>query len=124
MIALWKLDMLQKMVNLSDKCITPMFNQKLHILTLAIGIVLASSLPAQSGPVRDKVNCYFFRGDSLELRNTCKIEDATWAGGGNLKLYWPDGVVTVRQWQNGPSRVSPTAHSWIDGENVLLMSAV
>ena len=59
---------------------------------LVIGVFV---YPAQAGRVEPKsVSCWFFRGEKLELQQTCIYEAQSWAGGGVSSLRWEDGVET------------------------------
>ena len=40
------------------------------------------------------VSCWFYRGEKLELQQTCIYSFASWAGGGTSSLTWEDGVKT------------------------------
>ena len=40
------------------------------------------------------VECYFFNGERLALKDTCKSDGVSWAGGGGHRLKWSDGIVT------------------------------
>jgi hypothetical protein len=59
---------------------------------LAMGIFVA---PGRAGRVEPTpVSCWFFRGDRVELKQTCIYESRSWAGGGVIFLRWEDGVQT------------------------------
>jgi hypothetical protein len=54
------------------------------------------SVPTQAGrfePVSGK--CWFFRGEELEIEQSCTLSGYSWAGGGYTVLRWEDGVKTV-----------------------------
>ena len=62
-----------------------------------LSFILPIALPqsAQAGRIEpEPVTCWFFRGEALELKNTCTYESTTWAGGGGQSLNWEDGVKT------------------------------
>lgn len=62
-------------------------------------MLLLSTNPVQAGRTEPQPKpCYFFRGEQLELRQTCIYESTSWAGGGVSKLVWKDGVVTTMKW--------------------------
>ena len=62
-------------------------------------MLLLSTNPVQAGRIEPRLeSCYFFRGENLELRQTCIYESTSWAGGGVSKLVWEDGVVTNIKW--------------------------
>ena len=62
-------------------------------------MLLLSANPVQAGRIEPRLeSCYFFRGENLELRQTCIYESTSWAGGGVSKLVWEDGVVTSIKW--------------------------
>lgn len=44
------------------------------------------------------VTCMFFRGDKLEIKQTCTYESMSWTGGGGSGLVWEDGVKTQIEW--------------------------
>lgn len=51
--------------------------------------------PVQAGRIEpEPVTCWFFRGETLKLKNTCTYESTSWAGGGVRSLIWEDGVRT------------------------------
>ncbi|MCU0547429.1 MAG: hypothetical protein MUE44_35585 [Oscillatoriaceae cyanobacterium Prado104] len=57
------------------------------------------SVPALAGRIEPiRVPCWLFRGDKLELNQTCTYESVTWAGGGTSFLRWEDGVRTKMTW--------------------------
>jgi hypothetical protein len=54
------------------------------------------SLPAMAGTIEPTpVPCWFFRGESLELQQTCSYQSISWAGGWQGRLLWEDGVETI-----------------------------
>lgn len=68
---------------------------KKFILTLLLLSPIAFPQPAQAGRVEPQpVACWFFRGETLELKNTCTYESTSWAGGGGRSLTWEDGIKT------------------------------
>lgn len=71
--------------------------KKLLILaSLPISFLWATVPPAIAGIVEPMaVNCWFFRGEQLELSQTCTYSGASWAGGGGSRLEWEDGVITL-----------------------------
>jgi len=51
--------------------------------------------PAHGGEVKPTpVSCWFFRGEKLELQQTCTYRSRSWAGGWAASLHWEDGVPT------------------------------
>jgi hypothetical protein len=63
---------------------------------LVTGIFVA---PGRAGKVEPTpVPCWFFLGDSLELKQTCIYESVFWMGGGGNTLRWEDGVQTNMTW--------------------------
>lgn len=72
---------------------------KMLIALIPSVMLLLSSSPVQAGRIApEPKSCYFFRGEQLELRQTCIYESTSWAGGGVSKLVWEDGVVTSIKW--------------------------
>jgi hypothetical protein len=72
-------------------------NIKLKILAtfLPILVMAISVPPARAGRAEPiSVSCWFFRGDKVELKQTCVHESHSWAGGGVGTLRWEDGVQT------------------------------
>ena len=62
-------------------------------------LLLLSANPAQAGRTEPQPKpCYFFRGEQLELRQSCIYASTSWAGGGASELVWEDGVVTTMNW--------------------------
>jgi len=56
-------------------------------------------VPARAGRIEPTpVSCWLFRGDKLELNQTCSYESISWAGGGTSSLRWEDGVRTKMAW--------------------------
>ena len=65
------------------------------ILTLLLLSPIALPQSAQAGRVEPPpAACSFFRGETLDLKNTCTYESASWAGGDGRGLTWEDGVTT------------------------------
>ena len=62
----------------------------LPILVMVISVPSARAGRAES----TSVSCWLFRGDKLELKQTCIHESRSWAGGGVGTLRWEDGVQT------------------------------
>jgi hypothetical protein len=62
----------------------------LPILVMAISVPPARAGRAEPIPVL----CWFFRGDKVELKQTCIYESRSWAGGGVGTLRWEDSVQT------------------------------
>jgi hypothetical protein len=72
-----------------------------HIATLSIGLLLPILSPtiapqiAQARTFEDAtVPCFFFKGETLVLKEICQSNGASWMGGGGHSLKWNDGVVT------------------------------
>jgi hypothetical protein len=61
--------------------------------------------------------CWLFRGEKVELKNRCKIEGWSWAGGGFSDLTWEDGVKTKLAFglQGRGERVCPDNEMAVDG---------
>ena len=65
------------------------------ILPLLLLSPIALPQSAQAGKVEpEPVPCWFFRGETLEIKNTCTYASASWLGGGGRGLTWEDGVTT------------------------------
>ena len=72
--------------------------KKLIALIPSVMLILSAN-PVQAGRTEPQPKpCYFFRGEQLELRQTCIYESTSWAGGGVSKLVWEDGVTTILKW--------------------------
>jgi hypothetical protein len=57
------------------------------------------SVPALAGRIEPtSVPCWLFRGEKLELKQTCIYEFYSWAGGAAATLRWEDGVRTKIVW--------------------------
>jgi hypothetical protein len=62
-------------------------------------LTIFSITPAYAGRVEPtSVSCLYFRGEKLELQQTCIYESTSWAGGGGSILRWQDGVKTTMAW--------------------------
>ena len=65
------------------------------ILTLLLLSPILLPQPAQAGRIEpEPVTCWFFRGETLQIKNICTYESTSWAGGGVQSLTWEDGVKT------------------------------
>ena len=65
------------------------------IVAFTAAISIASIQSAQARPHPDRAGvCYFFRGETRELTQTCIIGGGYGAGGHYAILQWPDGVQT------------------------------
>jgi hypothetical protein len=62
-------------------------------LTLIGGAIAPKTVIARPTPPTP-VPCYYFQGETLELKNTCTYKGSSWAGGGSHTLTWEDGIVT------------------------------
>jgi hypothetical protein len=75
----------------------PNFRGALVLLPFLAASALTSPAKAgESGPTT--VACWFFRGEAVELQQTCTDTASWWMGGGVGSLKWEDGVVTHRAW--------------------------
>jgi hypothetical protein len=64
-------------------------------LTLFGSMIVNSQKIAIAGQTQPiPVRCYFFKGETLQLENTCTYQGSSWAGGGSHSLTWKDGIVT------------------------------
>jgi len=59
-----------------------------------LGEVIAPRIAQARSFENTTVSCYFFKGETLALKETCKSNGSSWAGGGGHSLKWSDGVVT------------------------------
>jgi hypothetical protein len=70
----------------------------MFVKLFASGILLftfsATASPANAGSFQNKMQCYFFTGETLSLQQTCVNEGGSWAGGALFTLTWNDGVTT------------------------------
>lgn len=65
------------------------------IISSIAAIAMTPIQPVESRPYPDRTGvCYFFRGDTPELTQTCVISGGYGAGGHYAVLQWPDGVKT------------------------------
>ena len=65
--------------------------------TIALTLIGSTIVPqtAQARTFENAtVSCYFFKGETLALKETCQSNGASWMGGGGHSLKWSDGVVT------------------------------
>lgn len=62
-------------------------------------MLILSVSPAEARWLKPKpVSCYFFRGEQVELKQTCIYEITFWSGGGVSSLIWEDGVKSNIAW--------------------------
>ncbi len=64
---------------------------------ILISLIILSSIAlpqaAQAGRVEpEAVKCWFYKGNSIALKNTCTYESHSWMGGWTAQLTWEDGV--------------------------------
>ena len=89
------------------------------ILILLLLSPIALPQPAQAGRVEpEPVPCFFFRGETLEIRNTCTYESTSWMGGGVPSLTWEDGVKTSMAYGligRGTPACKNTSETAVDG---------
>jgi hypothetical protein len=94
------------------RCLTSIFSvRKLFVYCPGIAfLILLSASGSIAQVVRiSSIPCYFFRGDKLEVQQTCSYQRLTWAGGGFIILTWEDGVKTNIQYglQGRGERICP-----------------
>jgi hypothetical protein len=66
---------------------------------IPIFLAMAVTLPVKASRIGPHpVSCWFFKGENLQLKNTCIYEYEHWAGGGTQSLRWEDGVTTRMDW--------------------------
>ncbi|MBW4419796.1 MAG: hypothetical protein KME13_11275 [Myxacorys californica WJT36-NPBG1] len=71
------------------------------LVLLPLGFSFLATLPAIAGSLPEKsVPCYFFRGDRVELKQTCTHVAGWGTGAGGAALTWQDRVVTRLAWEN------------------------
>jgi hypothetical protein len=63
------------------------------VLTLLGGAIAPQTAQARSFK-NNSVRCYFFKGETLAMEETCKSDGGSWAGGGGHSLKWSDGITT------------------------------
>ena len=63
---------------------------------IVMGVFVSPARAGKVGPV--SIPCWFFRGEKLELQQTCISESHTWIGGGIRFIRWEDGVQTNMAW--------------------------
>ena len=92
--------------------------KKIFVALFSVVPIALFTSPAQAGRIEPHpVTCWFFRGEKLEIKNTCTEEGWSWAGGGGTNLTWEDGVKTKIQWglQGRGDRLCPENETEIDG---------
>jgi hypothetical protein len=88
-------------------------------LTLFGSTIVNPKNIAIAGRIEPKpVQCYFFKGETLALQNTCTYEGWSWTGGGGTSLTWEDGVVSQIQFglQGRGTKVCSDGERAIDGK--------
>ena len=86
----------------------------LALIPSVLLFVLAN--PAQAGRIEPKpVSCYFFRGEQLEIQQTCIYDSHSWLGGGIATLQWEDGVKTSIAWGVQERGVKTCENTSLDG---------
>lgn len=89
---------------------------KQRLVFLSALITMLAATPAQAGRVEPTpVSCWFFRGEKLELQQTCIYESYSWAGGGGSTLLWEDGVKTQMAWGLQGRGEKPCEEMSVDG---------
>jgi hypothetical protein len=74
-----------------------MNTKTLFASTIALTLIGSAIVPqiAQARWFKNSsVRCYFFKGETLAMEETCKSDGASWAGGGGHSLKWSDGITT------------------------------
>ncbi|MEG4087941.1 hypothetical protein [Microcoleus sp. Pol12B4] len=75
---------------------------KIYLTILAVflpAFFTGISVPALAGRIEPTpVSCWLFRGDEVDLKQTCIYESFSWAGGAAGTLRWEDGVRTKLTW--------------------------
>jgi hypothetical protein len=74
-----------------------MNTKTLFASTIVLTLIGSAILPqiAQARLFKNSsVRCYFFKGETLAMEETCKSDGASWAGGGGHSLKWSDGITT------------------------------
>jgi hypothetical protein len=75
---------------------------------------------AQAGRVEpESINCWFYKGSTIALKNSCTYESHSWTGGWNAQLTWEDGVrntITYGKQGRGDYSACPSDEQYaIDG---------
>jgi hypothetical protein len=74
-----------------------MKSKMLSVSTIAL-MMLGSAITPQTAIARvfynNRVPCYFFKDEILEIQEVCQSDGGSWAGGGGHSLKWSDGVIT------------------------------
>ncbi|MBE9144061.1 hypothetical protein [Planktothrix mougeotii] len=79
-------------------------------------IIMGVASPAYGGEVKPTpVPCWFFRGENLELQQTCTYQSNSWLGGGGSFLIWEDGVKTKMAWGLQARAGKPCEDTSVDG---------
>jgi hypothetical protein len=74
-----------------------MNTKTLFASTIALTLIGSAIAPqiAQAGSFKNSsVRCYFFKGETLAMEETCKSDGYSWFGGGGHSLKWSDGITT------------------------------
>jgi hypothetical protein len=72
-----------------------LLSASLIALTLIIPTVAQQAI---AGSFKDRsYRCYFFKGETLTIKDICKSDGGSWAGGGGQSLKWSDGTITSIQ---------------------------
>jgi hypothetical protein len=73
-------------------------NTKILFVGTIVLSLLGNAIAPQIAQARwfknSSVRCYFFKGETLAMEETCKSDGASWAGGGGHSLKWSDGITT------------------------------
>jgi hypothetical protein len=65
------------------------------IALITLSLPIAFTQPSMAGENPDRSgDCYFFRGETLELQEECKLSTGYGAGAQYVVLNWSDGVKT------------------------------
>lgn len=79
---------------------------------IVMGVFVSPARAGRTEPT--SIPCWLFRGEKLELQQTCITESHTWTGGGIRLLRWEDGAQTTMAWGLQGRGERPCADTSID----------
>lgn len=76
-----------------------MKNRQVFLGALALSVIGSAIVGYQKSAdaryfTNNTVPCYFFKGETLKIKEICQSDGASWIGGGGHSLKWSDGETT------------------------------